>query len=63
MSDPAVEAAYRYRQRRYPEDDGLVGAAREALKPIREEIDKWEATGVLDYGKLRTLIYASEEST
>lgn len=36
MNDPAVEAAQRYRDRGYPESDGLIGAAREALKPIQK---------------------------
>lgn len=71
VSDPAVEAAYRYRGRRYPEDDGLVGAAREALRPVREWCEEWKsalneenvcavvALAILD--DLAKLIYSSEE--
>ena len=64
-NDPAVEAAHRARGSFTPMkiadiENSQVAAAREALKPIRELIDQWESTGLLDYGALRKLIYTTE---
>lgn len=52
--DPAVEAAFRYRERKYPESDGIVGAAREALKPIRDQMVVAKAR----YSELQDLMLA-----
>lgn len=69
MSDPAVSAA----QRAWDETDGfgfdssrdaMVAAAREALAPIRELIEKWEAPttpGVIHNGAPESLTNIAQD--
>lgn len=67
MTDPAVEAAQRalgvktLHPAHRNADYLTLAAAREALKPIRELIEMWESTGLLDYAKLKACIYSSDE--
>ncbi|AGS82264.1 hypothetical protein PBI_BOBI_72 [Mycobacterium phage Bobi] len=72
MWHPAIEAAYRYRQQQYPNADGLVGVAREALKPVRGVHERWAARYADRYSggallikalldELAPLLYTSEE--